>query len=153
MTEANLMRTIMAAVSTPKTRIFRNNSGMGWTGTKTAMNRDGSITIYDPRPLRSGLCKGSSDLIGWTSTEVTEKMIGEKLAVFTALEIKGVRGRATAEQINFIERIKSDGGMAGIARSVEDALRITNQKNEHTNQDEKMHMHAPIHGEHPKGTP
>lgn len=123
MTETNLMRSIMAGVSLPGTRIFRQNVGTGWTGDVQRLT-DGSILIRNPRPLQAGLCKGSSDLIGWRSLDVTPEMIGRRLAVFLAIEVKAPRGRATDEQTNFLARVKNAGGLAGIARSVDDALGI-----------------------------
>lgn len=123
MTETNLMRSIMAGVSHPGCRIFRQNVGTGWTGDVQRLT-DGSILIRNPRPLQAGLCKGSSDLIGWRSVEVTPDMIGRRLALFLAIEVKGPKGRATDEQRNFIDRVRLDGGLAGIARCVDDALGI-----------------------------
>jgi hypothetical protein len=123
MTETNLMRSIMAGVSQPGTRIFRQNVGTGWTGDVQRL-ADGSILIRNPRPLQAGLCKGSSDLIGWRSVEVTPEMVGRRLALFLAIEVKGPKGRATDEQRNFIDRVRLDGGLAGIARCVDDALGI-----------------------------
>ena len=120
MNEANRMRAIMAGVSRPGVRVFRQNVGTGWAGEVTRL-KDGSILIKNPRPLRAGLCPGSSDLIGFVSREVTPEMVGSKVAIFLAIECKGERGRATAEQINFIERVKEAGGLAGIARTPDDA--------------------------------
>lgn len=90
-------------------RMFRNNVG--------AFQRKG-------RWIRFGLIKGSSDLIGWTPVEITKDMVGHTMAVFTAIECKAKKGRATPPQLYFIERVKLDGGYAGIARSAEDALKI-----------------------------
>jgi hypothetical protein len=54
-------------------------------------------------------------------------MIGTCVGIFTAIEVKTPKGKPTEEQINFIQRVKDLGGFAGVARSVEDALTITNQ--------------------------
>ena len=124
MKETNRLRSIMLGLSTPGVRLFRQNVGTGWTGDITRL-KDGSILIKNPRPLQAGLCKGSSDLIGWRSITVTQEMVGRKVALFLAVEVKGDRGRATPEQRNFIDRVRLDGGLAGVARTVEDALAIT----------------------------
>ena len=124
MKETDRMRSIMLGLSTPGCRLFRQNVGTGWTGDITRL-KDGSILIKNPRPLQAGLCKGSSDLIGWRSVTVTTEMVGRKVALFLAVEVKGDRGRATPEQRNFIDRVRLDGGLAGVARTVEDALAIT----------------------------
>lgn len=114
----------MLGLSTPGIRLFRQNVGTGWTGDITRL-KDGSILIKNPRPLQAGLCKGSSDLIGWRSVTVTPEMVGRRVALFLAVEVKGDRGRATPEQRNFIDRVRLDGGLAGVARTVDDALAIT----------------------------
>jgi hypothetical protein len=106
---------------------FRNNVGQGWVGRST---RQGRMTIIqDARPLHAGLCEGSADLIGWTSVDITPEMVGRRVAVFTAIETKAARGRATAEQLNFISRVLQAGGFAGIARAPEDVATII-QRNE-----------------------
>lgn len=90
-------------------RLFRNNTGC-------LRNDRGRVVCF-------GLAKGSSDLIGWKSVEVTPDMVGQKLAVFVALEIKD-KGRPTKEQKKFISVVQAAGGFAGIARSVSDAREI-----------------------------
>lgn len=122
MNETNITRRIMLAIGRhlPNTRIFRNNVGMGWQG-KTS-HKGSLVIIENPRPLQAGLCQGSSDLIGWTSVEVTPDMIGKRLAIFTALEVKTNTGRASGEQLNFIEQVKAAGGIAAIARNENDAI-------------------------------
>jgi hypothetical protein len=97
---------------------FRNNVGMGWVG--KAIKKGDLTIIKNARPLHAGLCEGSSDLIGWTSIEVTPEMVGEKLAVFTAIELKSGRRSSTTEQTNFITNVKKAGGFAGVARDPSD---------------------------------
>lgn len=104
-------------------RMFRNNVGTGWTG-KSIKTKSGSMLIENPRPLNAGLCVGSSDLIGWTSIEIKPEMIGQKIAVFTALEIKTETGKISKEQKNFIELIHKFGGIASIIRSVDDLKKV-----------------------------
>ncbi len=115
----------MLAVS-KYSRMFRNNVGTGWVGEVSA-TKDGGKYIKDARPLKAGLCTGSSDLIGWTTKIITPEMVGKKVAIFTALEIKTPTGKATKEQINFIIQVLDNGGIAGIARSGEDAVNIVNR--------------------------
>jgi hypothetical protein len=123
MNEGNLMRSIMLAVGRLKNvRIFRNNTGTGWQG--EVLNHTGThLLLKNPRPLHAGLCKGSSDLIGWTVREITPDMVGQKVAVFTAAEVKTAKGRPTAEQAAFLQRLHDDGGIAAICRSEADALK------------------------------
>lgn len=102
-TERTLMHDIMYWLSQiPGVRVFRNNVGQ-------AIQEDG-------RRIRYGLHRGSSDLIGWTSVTITPEMVGHKVAVFTAVEVKTATGQPTQEQTNFIEQVRAAGGIAGIAR-------------------------------------
>lgn len=50
-------------------------------------------------------------------------MVGQTVAVFCALEIKD-KGKATVLQRHFISVVNEAGGVAGVARSVEEAQRI-----------------------------
>lgn len=123
MTEGNITKKILMAI--PKfvnTRLFRNNTGTGWVGKS---RKKGTITyIEDARPLTAGLCKGSSDLIGWTTRVITEDMVGKNIAIFTAIEVKTKYGKPTAEQLNFIKQVKLSGGIAGVARDENDAIQL-----------------------------
>jgi hypothetical protein len=51
-------------------------------------------------------------------------MIGRRVAVFVAVEVKAPGRKATPEQINFLDKVRADGGFAGIARSVMEAKEI-----------------------------
>ncbi len=67
---------------------------------------------------------GGSDLIGYRRVTVTAEMVGQEIPVFAAIEVKTARGRATKEQERFIEHIRNAGGIAGVARSVDEAKSI-----------------------------
>lgn len=106
MSEGVLMRKIQAALR--KTCIlWRNQSGA---------YKQGDTWI------RYGIANpGGSDLIGWTSVTVTPEMVGKRCAIFTALEIKTDKGRATKEQEAFVAAVKRAGGIAEIVHSEEEA--------------------------------
>ena len=111
MNEMNRLRAIMLGISTPGVRLFRNNVG--------------ALKDAEGRLIRYGVANpGGSDLIGWRSITVTPDMVGQKLAVFLAIEVKGERTCVTDHQRNFITRVRADGGLAGVARTVDDALGI-----------------------------
>ena len=74
--------------------------------------------------MQFGLCKGSSDLIGLRTITIGPEHVGQTMAVFAAVEVKSATGRATPEQAAFIEAVQAMGGLAGIARSVDDAAAI-----------------------------
>ena len=96
--EKQIMQAIQLELSKIGVRLLRNNVGM----------------LEDSRgqKVKYGLCKGSSDLIGWIIPS----------GRFVAVEVKTPIGRATPEQINFIEAVNRGGGIAFIARSVEEAV-------------------------------
>ena len=129
MNETNLTRAIMLKVGTAlrNVRIFRNNVGTGWTGSKI-IHQGSRVIIENPRPLQAGLCQGSSDLIGWTTVEITPEMVGKKVALFTAVEVKTQTGRISDDQANFIQRVREAGGIAGEARSEADAISLLSQR-------------------------
>lgn len=75
----------------------------------------GRVRMADGRFFDTGLPKGFSDLFGVRS---------DGRAFF--IEVKNKTGRVRPEQEKFIERMRASGALAGVARSVEDALRIVN---------------------------
>jgi hypothetical protein len=114
MTEAELQARVMRGIgSRPDTRVFRNQVGV--------------YRLEDGRVIASGLCKGSGDLVGWQTIEVTPSMVGRRIAVFISLEIKTSKGRVSPEQINWANAVRKAGGRAGVARSLEEAQQILTQ--------------------------
>ena len=105
--ETPILRRIQLRATELGARLFRNN-----VGSVTYTDRHGQ-----PRTVKYGLHVGSSDLIGWTPVTITPEMVGRTLAVFTAVEVKTLRGKASPEQITFIEAVRRAGGIAGVARS------------------------------------
>lgn len=122
MLEADFMRRCMKRATDLGARLFRVNVGVAWTG-DVSKNRDGSITIRNPRPFKSGV-PGMSDLIGWAPVVVTPDMVGKTVAVYLAVETKSARGRASDEQKSFIAAVHNAGGRAGVARTDEDLSSI-----------------------------
>lgn len=108
--EQKIQQEIRIACSKGDTRLFRNNTG-------TLRDQHG-------RPVQFGLCKGSADLIGYRSITITPEMVGQQVAVFLSIEVKTATGRVRPEQQQWLDAVQAAGGIAGVARSVEDALRI-----------------------------
>lgn len=108
--ETDLQQRIRLALGTRHDlRLFRNQVGQ----------------LPDPRtgrPVQFGLARGSADLIGWRTVTVTPEMVGTRIAVFTSIEVKTTTGRLTPAQRNWLTAVRDAGGIAGIARSVADAL-------------------------------
>lgn len=120
--ETVIQDAIRVALSRGPVRLFRQNVGTGWTGEVQRL-RDGSLVIRNPRPLHAGF-KGLSDLGGWVTVEVTPEMVGRKIAVYAAVEVKTANGRVSEEQSDFLSIVQNAGGAAGVARSVADAAAI-----------------------------
>jgi hypothetical protein len=112
-TEQRIQQEIRLAISKGDTRVFRNNTG--------------TLRDANGRPVQFGLAKGSADLIGWTTRTITPDMVGQRVAVFTSIEVKTPTGRVSPEQRQWLEAVQAAGGIAGVARSVEDALRIVTE--------------------------
>lgn len=89
MKETNIQQLVRLRASELGARLFRNNVGLLYT--------------EDGRPVKVGLCTGSSDLIGYT-----------KLGKFLALEIKKPGRKATDAQQNFIDAVNKSGGIGAI---------------------------------------
>lgn len=113
-TETKLQRRIMLELSSMGCTCWRNETAGAWMG-KTIHKDGNTVTLADARFMKFGLCVGSSDIIGIT-----------KRGLFFAIEVKTAKGKATKEQINFINHVRAQGGLAGIARSVDDARGIIN---------------------------
>ena len=109
--ETTLQNEIRLAVGQLKdVRMFRNNVGL--------------FKTQDGRNVQTGLCVGSSDLIGFQSLTITPDMVGQKIAVFTAIEIKTEKGKVSPQQEKFIEMVARFGGIGAIVRNVDDAMNV-----------------------------
>lgn len=107
--ERPIQSEIQLAATGPDSRLWRNNVG-------ALKDRTGRLVCY-------GLCPGSSDLIGYRSVVITPEMVGQRVAVFAAVEVKD-QGQPTDQQEAFIRLVQDAGGLAGVARSVEEAREV-----------------------------
>lgn len=111
--------------------IFRANVGKAWQSNDVVKvprqmpvvmgPRD--VLLKNARPFETGLPPGFADLFGLVAVEITQDMVGQKLSVFTALEVKD-GARVSPLQRNFINAVNDNGGRAGVVRSVDDAERL-----------------------------
>ena len=113
--ETIIQRQIMIALSEAGHTCWRNETGRFWTG-KVIHKDSSTVTLARPQMIPVGLCVGSSDIIGLT-----------KEGRFFAMEVKTAKGRASKEQKQFIEHVKSKGGIAGVVRNPDDALSLLTQ--------------------------
>lgn len=106
--ESNVTNQVRLAASKLGVVLFRNNRGK-------------FRTLDGKRIVEAGLSvNGSSDLIGWQSVEVTADMIGQKIAVFVAVEVKTEKGAIRPEQQRFIDNLNAAGGKGIFARNEKD---------------------------------
>ena len=124
MRESTVQKLVWLRASAAGARLFRNNVGLfvAWEAVQTALKTGSLSALRRLRPIRCGLIKGSSDLIGWTPVTITPEHVGQTLAVFTALEIKrDARQRPTPEQTHFLNAVVQAGG---IAQRIDDPARL-----------------------------
>ena len=95
MKETPLRNRIMYRCSQGACRLFRMQVGLGWIGEARHFHtptyteiQPGDVLIRKARAFKAGI-KGMHDLVGWNSVTVTEDMVGQKLAVYTSMEVKG----------------------------------------------------------------
>lgn len=134
MKEQAIMHRILLAAGNGLSRLFRCNSGSAWVGRngnfhlakkpETVHLNAGDVVLRCAQPVQMGLTKGGSDTIGWTQRVIQPHDVGRVAALFTGIEVKTSTGRPTAEQLHFIDVVNDAGGIAGIARSEEEALTI-----------------------------
>jgi hypothetical protein len=110
MSEQRIQQEIRLACSRGPVRLWRNNVGR-------LLDQQGRMVTF-------GLCPGSADLIGYSTVTITPEMVGQAVAVFAAVEVKTPTGRVRPEQTAWLDHVTAAGGLAGIARSVEEAQRI-----------------------------
>ena len=103
--EAEILKAILQLLRRhPKVALcWRQNSG-----TFQERNRDGSV-----RYIRANTQRGMSDVMG-------ALMDGRTLAI----EVKSRTGRMRPGQEEFLASIRAAGGVAGVCRSVDDAVRL-----------------------------
>ena len=107
MSEQGVQQAIRLALGKhPGIRCFRNNVG--------------AFKAPDGRVIRYGLITGSGDLIGWKTVTITPDMVGRHIAQFMSIEVKTPKGVVRPEQLTWAENVRQAGGIAVIARSVED---------------------------------
>ena len=103
-------------------------------------NNSGQMVGLEGRSVRFGLGNisakhsehsKSSDLIGISTIVITSDMVGKKIGVFTAIEVKTedwndgkkLDKRETA-QLNFIQWVRERGGIAGFVNSVDSFIHL-----------------------------
>lgn len=124
------MNRVLILLSKTGRTVWRNNTAQGWAGKSIELRpgekyvaKGGERVVFDAFPIKAGLCKGASDIIGLESVVVTPEMVGKKLAVFGAWEVKTGTGQLTKEQKNFLHFVRAAGGVAEVVRTEQDAMK------------------------------
>lgn len=97
--------------------LFRTNAGDFWQGNVVYSREFRQNVLINIRKIE-GLPEGYSDLSG--------VRISDGKAVF--IEVKAAHGRPSKKQINFIRKMNSYNAVAGVCRSVEEAIRLLERK-------------------------
>lgn len=126
--EANIQKQVWLEVG-KRSKIFRINTGRAWVsgGKPASRTPDGNVIVPFGRPVALGFAypngnpvNGTPDLVGWTPLVITPEMVGHTVAVFTAIETKNSKGgRVSPDQQKYIDLLSKDGGIAGVANSIE----------------------------------
>ena len=134
--EATVMQEVRLEVSRRNARVFRNNNGV-------AVDNRGNRVRYgfanESKQINQIL--KSSDLIGFTPVVITPDMVGKKVAIFTAIEVKKSSWKYTGDmpcickpgksqcihchekaQNTFIDMINNQGGYAQFVTDPEELV-------------------------------
>ena len=119
MNEQEIQQDIQLESSKQGHKLWRNNSG----GFK---DETGRVVYFGLGVIskQSNAAFKSSDLIGFTMVEITKDMVGTKLPIFTAIEVKNSKWKYTetereVAQKKFMDVIKMNKGIASFVNSVE----------------------------------
>ncbi|MGH9485284.1 MAG: VRR-NUC domain-containing protein [Terriglobales bacterium] len=112
MTHAELVAAIQLELSRGDTRLIRIIAGWAWQGQVAKGATRERLVLLHPRKIHLAP-DGTSDLIGWGPG-----------AKFAGIEVKVGRDRLRDEQRAFLATVAAAGGLAGEARSVDDAAKI-----------------------------
>ena len=114
---------LLALGSHPDVRLFSNPVGEAWAG-RTVRAEGGAVLLANASRVRYGLAIGSADLVGVRRLVITPDMVGRTVGVFLSVEVKAEDGSPGPGQIPWRDMVRAMGGLAGIARSPEEALLI-----------------------------
>jgi hypothetical protein len=94
-------------------RLFQSRAGQAWQG--EVIRKGKFIIIKNPVPFYA-MPDGFPDITGWTETEITPDMVGQRVAIFTGVEVKTGKQGLKKDQRKFREIILRMGGIYRIIR-------------------------------------
>ena len=104
MKETNIVKEVMLEASRLGLVVFRNNTGV--------------LVDKTGRPVQFGLCKGSSDLIGFDRVH----------GFFCAIEVKAGNAKPRPEQKLFLDMVAKSGGFSCV---INDAKKLKSHLDEY----------------------
>jgi hypothetical protein len=116
MTHGDLIEEILRLAPDHDARLFKNPSGVA------VYKKEGRTwrVPYGVGPHGGG----GHDVIGWRSVVITPDMVGRRLPVFASIDAKVGDDRLSEQQIKWGNWVDRAGGLAGEARSLQDAIDI-----------------------------
>lgn len=122
MSEHVIMTQIRAALAQREDMlVWRNNTGSFWAIPRTATCMTCGSNLLSGQGIRGayrticGLGLGSADLVGVQAGR------------FVGIEVKTAVGRTSDDQKRWLAAVQAHGGVTGVARSVDEAMRIVEQ--------------------------
>ncbi len=109
--ESIILAEIRLALSRGDVRLLRNNCGKF----QDIAGRWISFGVGSP---------GGADLLGWKTVTITPDLVGTKVAIFTAMEVKSERGRLSEDQRRFLDAVRGAGGIAGGVKCLTEAYEL-----------------------------
>lgn len=116
-----IMTEIRAALARrPDMLVWRNNTGRFWTIPKTASCAACGSNLLSGQGIKGayqtvcGLGLGSADLVGVQLVDGVGRFVG--------IEVKTDRGRTSDDQDRWLAAAARHGALAGVARSVDEAM-------------------------------
>lgn len=102
---------------------------------RLALGRESDLVLW-PNPVKNvevvtetglirmttGLCRGSSDLVGILAVGAPGMWAGVTFGRFMALEVKTGAGKPEPHQLDWLLLVRARGGFAAVVRDVDDAL-------------------------------
>lgn len=131
MRESEVLRAVRDGCNYGGVRLFRNSVGTALViNHKHGQTKQAIISACArlaeskgafAQRMSFGLSAGSGDLIGYRQVVIGPEHVGMTIAQFISVEVKTDKGRVRPEQENWLGHINSAGGLALVARSLEDA--------------------------------
>lgn len=119
MVESALYNQYLLRATERGNRLWRFNVGLFWAG-RSEDAGGGKVLLHGARRVQCGRA-GMSDCMGWTSVEITPDMVGNRMPVFSSIEVKPAKGGVERKkQEDWIAMVKLHGGIAGFSRSLEE---------------------------------